>query len=207
MKSIYKETSFLKNTVSYVTQLFKEKLPSWAVYHNLSHTIETVNGCTEIGKGSGLPENDLEILCIAAWFHDTGYIFKIEEHEEKSSEIALKYLKENDYPIEKINKILECIMATKTSILPKNLLEFIICDSDLITLGKPDYFKRNELLKLEIELRENKSINEYAWLKRSLNFLSSHNFYTDYARLNYSQQLEKNLLMLRNKIKEHDIAE
>ena len=195
--------SVLENTISFVTQLFNEKIPTWAVYHNLNHTIETVDACLEIGGGSGLAEDDLVILCIAAWFHDTGYLFKVEGHEEKSSEIALKFLTEIDYPADKIDKVMNCIMATKLSTQPENLVEYIICDSDLITLGRADYFEKNDLLKLEIEMRESKKIGELAWLKRSLHFLFSHNYFTEYAKLNFTKQLEKNLQRLQKKINEY----
>jgi len=180
-----------------VSQYFKEKLPEWAVYHNLQHTIETVNACLEIGKGSNLTEDDLEILHIAAWFHDTGYMFTPEGHEEKSAEIAMNFLKENDYPSSKMEKIKDCIIATKITNVPQNYMEFIIRDSDLISLGRDDYIKMNNLLKLEIELRENKKISEFAWLRRSIHFLSSHNFLTEYAKLNYYPKLKKNLVILQ----------
>lgn len=195
-----KKGSILENISKFVTRLFSENLPTWAVYHDLQHTIETVDGCVEIGKGSGITNEDLEILCIAAWFHDTGYMFNVEEHEEKSSEIALIFLKENSYPLDRINRVRDFIIATKISITPQNLLESIICDADLISLGRPDYFEKNDLLKLEIERRENKKINELAWLKRSLNFLSSHNYFTEYARLNLGSQLKSNLIILRENI-------
>lgn len=195
-----KKDSILENTSTFVKKLFEEKLPSWAVYHDLPHTIETVDGCVEIGNGSGLTNEDLEILCIASWFHDTGYMFKVDGHEEKSSEIALKFLNENNYPLDRINMVRDCIIATKISVPPQNLLESIICDADLISLGRPDYFEKNDLLKLEIERRENKEISDLAWLNRSLNFLSSHNYYTEYAKINFGTQLQSNIITLRERI-------
>ncbi len=130
-------------------------------------------------------------------------MFNVEEHEEKSSEIAKAFLKENKYPSDKINAVTECIIATKISMVPRNLLEFVICDSDLLSLGKSDYFKKNDLLKLEIEKRESKNIGELAWLKRSLHFLSTHNYFTEYAKLSFGPQLESNLIALRRKIDEY----
>jgi predicted metal-dependent HD superfamily phosphohydrolase len=185
-----------------VSQYFKEKLPEWAVYHNLQHTIETVNACFEIGKGSNLIEDDLEILCLAAWFHDVGYLFKSEGHEEKSTEIAMNFLKENNYPSSKMEKIKDCIIATKIKNVPQNYMEFIIRDSDLISLGRDDYFRMNDLLKSEIEMRDNKRISKIAWLRRSIHFLSSHNFLTEYAKLNFDSQLKKNLIVLQKQIED-----
>ena len=115
--------TIIEKSAKYISQFFEKKLPEWAVYHNLHHTIETVDGCLEIGEGSNLIEDDLEIVCIAAWFHDIGYIFKTEGHEEKSVEICMNFLKSNDYPINKIIKVTNCILATKLVNHPKNFLE------------------------------------------------------------------------------------
>lgn len=196
--------TILENSSNYVTQLFKDQQPIWAVYHDLLHTIETFNGCLEIGSGSGLSKDEVEIICISAWFHDTGYLFTVEEHEERSSEIALNFLEKNNYPGDKINTVINCILATKTTVAPQNLLESVICDSDLISLGKSDYFEKNDLLRVEMELRENIKISEFSWLERSLTFLSAHKFYTDYARLNFNPQLEINLKDLQKKIDEYN---
>jgi predicted metal-dependent HD superfamily phosphohydrolase len=194
------EKTILDKSSKFVSKIFEEKLPEWAVFHNLQHTIETVNGCLEIGKGSNLTEDDLEIVCIAAWFHDIGYIFNADGHEEKSVEICEKFLKSNDYPSNKISTVTDCILATKIINHPENLLEFIICDSDLISLGRTDYFEKNDLLKLEIEMRSGKKINDEQWLRRSAKFLSSHNYYTEYAKLNFNLQLRENFLTLQKQI-------
>lgn len=186
----------------YVTELFKENLPAGTVYHDLSHTLDTVKACKDIGKGSGLSEEDLEILYIAAWFHDTGYVYQADGHEEKSSNIASEFLNSKKYPKEKINKVIGCIMATKMSSHPNNLVDSIICDADLISLGRADYFEKNNLLKSEVEQRENKAISELRWLKRSLNFLLSHKYYSEYARQNYGEQLNANIQTLKAKIAE-----
>jgi len=193
----------LENTSIFVTQLFAEKLPVWAVYHDLTHTIETVNACLEIGRGSDISEEDLELLCIASWFHDTGYLYTVDGHEEKSSEIALNFLKENYYSSDRINTVVDCILATKIDKIPRNLLESIICDSDLITLGKQEYFGKNDLLKFEIELRDGKKISELDWLKRSHHFLSFHKYFTEYAQINFNPQLEINRMTLQKKIDEY----
>jgi predicted metal-dependent HD superfamily phosphohydrolase len=199
-----KKTDYLSENASlYIKELFKEKLPAWAVYHNLSHTIDTVNACEEIGNRSGLSKEELNLLNIAAWFHDAGYIYQAEEHEEKSADLASEFLRSKNCEDNKIIKVIECIKATKVAISAKNLPEFVICDADLISLGSADYFKKNELLKLETALREKRKIDDLAWLERSLKFLSSHKYYTDYARENYGPQLTENIKILKRKIIEY----
>lgn len=184
-------------------ELFKEKLPDWAQYHDIWHTVETVKGCEEIGSASFLSEEDLEILYIAAWFHDTGYIYQADGHEEKSVEITSEFLNTLDYPKEKITEVVKCILATKISNHPNNLIESVICDADLISLGKDDYLQKNNLLKREMELRENKKLSEGEWLKRSLNFLLSYKYYTEYARHHYDNQLKINIRNLEEMLKSY----
>ena len=196
------QNNLLEDVSKHVTTLFKENLPDWAVYHNLSHTINTVNACEEIGKGIGLSEEDLEILYISAWFHDTGYLFQSDGHEEISSKLSSNYLNSRNYPKEKIERVVECIMATKIFKKPNGLLEFVICDADLISLGGQDYFEKNNQLKIEIEQREDRKISELEWLKRSINFLSTHKYFTEYARQNYSDRLKANIKYLKEKIAE-----
>ncbi len=187
----------------HIKELFEEKLPEWAVYHNLSHTIDTVNACEEIGKHSGLSTEELDLLNISAWFHDAGYLYQADEHEEKSAEIALDFLRSNNCAENRIKEVIECIKVTKLVVSAKNLMGFVICDADLISLGSADYFEKNNLLKLETELREKRKVDDLAWLERSLSFLSSHTYYTDYAKKNYGPQLNENLKILKKRISEY----
>ena len=70
----------IQKTAEYVTNLFDKKLPKWAVYHDLKHTIDTVKGCKRIGSGEYINKEDLEMLILASWFHDTGYLESPDRH-------------------------------------------------------------------------------------------------------------------------------
>ena len=182
----------LSKSSKFVKDLFDKNLPGWAQYHSIQHTMETVEGCLEIGKGSEIDDDDLEILLVAAWFHDTGFTETVEGHEEKSIEIAGSFLRRHRAAEEFVNKINECILATRLNIKPETLLEKIICDADLISLGRHDYFEKNSLLKNEIELREQVEFSNLEWLKRSLQFLDSHQYHTDYAKSKFDPGLRYN---------------
>ena len=184
----------------FVIKFIQNNLPKWAVYHTLEHTIETVETSAEIGFYYNLPKEQMEILSIAGWFHDTGYVYGSENHEEKSVEIATDFLKRYYYPAKSISMVINCILATKITSHPGNLLECIIRDADLVSLGKSDYFKTNNLLKQEIEMRDNTTIKEIDWLMRSEKFLSSHSYFTDYAKLNFYPQLQLNLEKIQKRL-------
>lgn len=188
-----KKDNILDHTRKFIVDLFNEKLPGWAVYHNYDHTVETVQAVKEFANHYGLSKREAEILEVAGWFHDSGYISGADGHEEKSADIAMDFLTRHNYAQEDVGLVLKCIRATKVGVIPEDLSESIIKDADLISLGKPDYFEKNELLRQEVELREKKVISEQVWLKRSAEFITSYQFFTEYARARFGQQLQKNI--------------
>jgi len=88
--------NILKSVEQYVFDTLKSGTPSEFVYHDINHTTEVVEACEKIGKKSGLSDDDIEILLIAAWFHDVGYLETSEQHEEQSAKAARKFLEENN---------------------------------------------------------------------------------------------------------------
>jgi len=192
----------VSETREIVRKLLGEKLGSWAYYHDFRHTEETVEAAREIGAASGLGEGEMEILLLAAWFHDTGYTEVAEGHEERSVMIATEHLAGRGYPEEKLMKIAGCIMATKVPQRPKNSLEEVICDADMLFLGREEFFRKNDLLKEEIEEREGKAIPAADWLKRSIDFLTGHVYHTTYCREKLSAGVRKNIETMREQLKQ-----
>lgn len=200
MKSELNQEEIINKISDYVKLYFIKNLPGWIRYHNLDHTIETVEGCLEIGSGLKISNTEKEILIIAAWFHDIGYNISANEHEKESVNIAENFLKSINYPNEKINRVSEIIRATKITNVAENILEQIIKDADLISLGKKSFNSKNDLLKKEIELRDKIKIKNISWIKRSVEFLSTHQFLTDYAKEIYNNQQSENLRILREQL-------
>lgn len=190
----------VKSSADFVTGFLNKNLPEWALYHSLDHTVDTVKGCIEIGAASGFGGLNLEMLVIAGWFHDTGYVLKTDDHEEISCEIAEDFLDKNRFPGCDVDIITKCIMATKTSNQLESLCEFVIRDADLISLGRDDYFYKNELLRREIELRDKVSIPEKNWLQRSIRFLEAHKYLTEYASRKYGAGAINNLRILKQQL-------
>ncbi|MEO6230707.1 MAG: HD domain-containing protein [Ferruginibacter sp.] len=65
----------------------------------------------------------LEELEIAALYHDTGFIYVYNNHEEKGCEIAREQLPGFGLTPENIDNICALIMATKVPQLPMNELQ------------------------------------------------------------------------------------
>ncbi|MCK5469246.1 MAG: HD domain-containing protein, partial [Cyclobacteriaceae bacterium] len=117
-------------------------LPETMVYHNLNHTWEVVKAADKIGNYANLTEEEKEILMLSAWFHDTGFKFNYDNHEEKSIEIAQEFLEQNNFPAERTEKVISCIISTKIDQKPKTLTERVLNDADFIHLSKKSYFDK-----------------------------------------------------------------
>lgn len=191
------QNQFLIEVESYVRDLFSKRLGNDVLYHTISHTIEVVKAVDLIAKDENISEGDIEILRIAAWFHDTGHFHCCLGHEEQSTIYAKEYLETHFYPAGNIEIILDCIRSTKIPQHPQNKLEEIICDADMCHLGEINIKERGDLLRQELELRGVKVLTDIEWMTHSINFFEQHYFFTDYAKKNYGVQKEKNLLTMK----------
>jgi HD superfamily phosphodiesterase len=194
-------SDILSDVKKFVGSKFREEGQSENLYHNLTHTAEVVKIAKEIAEASGVSEEDLEIILIAAWFHDIGYIDKCDGHEDIGKNYAKEFLEEKNYPAEKIQTILSLIEATRLPRNPQNLLEEIICDADLYHLGTAEFENKGDLLKSEIEIKHGKEILDEEWLDKSIKFFDVHKFYTPYAKNLYETQKNINKAKIEKKLK------
>jgi len=185
----------------YVQNILNEQAPPENVYHNLNHTTEVVDAVKEIAAAEGVDGDDLELLIIAAWFHDAGYVRVCKGHEEVSIEYVKEFLKLNKYPHEKTEKIISMIRATKVPQSPKNHLEEILCDADLHHLGTRIFEEKGDLFRLEIEKRGDGVCSDQEWLEISERFFKNHNFFTRYAKEKFGIQKNINFIKIEKQLK------
>jgi len=129
-------TKLIDKAQEYVSNFYSTQIKSDLVFHSLKHVQRTVKSVQLLAEESGINPEDTEILILAAWFHDTGHSHTYERHERKSAEIAREFLRENEYPEDKIEKVVHCIWATDLSYKPKDKLEKVLRDADVIHIGK-----------------------------------------------------------------------
>ncbi len=197
-------TEILQSASDFVGALLHDKLPPWSVYHNYEHTLEVVESSEEIGRASKLSKEELEMLLLAAWFHDTGHIEKSAGHEEKSVEIAEGFLRDHNYPPAKIEEVTSCIRATALSARAKNLMQMAMRDADVLHAGRKDFFAKSQLLRMEEEKRNGHVYTNQEWLNLNLDFLARSEFLTSYARTEYGPRRTKNLIGLQGRIRENE---
>ncbi len=194
-------SELLKKVEEYVRKIYENKANEEMIYHNISHTLEVLKTAEEIARAENLTQNDLEVLLIAAWFHDVGHLDICYGHEEVGSSLAKEFLKKENYPAEKVDKVIKCILATKVPQTPQSLVEKVLCDADLHHLGLPDVDEKGQLLRLELQNRNIKHYTDLEWYETTVKFLKSHRFHTNYAKQNYEFQKNINLIKLEKKHK------
>ncbi len=194
------QSIILNKVENYIKELLGKINSNGMYYHNYNHTLDVVKVSTEIALAEGIGDDDIEIIKIAAWFHDSGYLSCCEGHEKQSSIYAQKFLEKESYPENKIKKVTGCINATTIPQSPKNKIEEILCDADLHHLGTVDSEEKGKLLRKEIEYKELKKFSDLEWLKMSLQFLQHHKYFTDYAKVKFDEQKKLNILDLGNKL-------
>lgn len=198
------EVPILEKVERYSSKLLTEELSFVIQFHNLTHTQQVVKAAEKIGIESGLKKEDLEIIVLAAWLHDTGYCYDIHNHEQESIRIAKMFLTECNYLSENIERVENCIAATKIPQNPQNLLEQILCDADLSYLGEKGYGKKMKLHRKETSLLEGNTINQIEWLKTNEALLKNHTFFTEYGRKMLSAQQDKNYKKIKKKTLQAD---
>ena len=193
-------SSIIKKAKEYVTDYLSKNLSSDYNFNCINHTFEVARNAEEIGKGSLLKNRELDIVMLAAWFHDVGYSKCGEGHEQISIDIAEDFLIANNYSNEDIEQVKKCIEATKLSHIPKSLVEEILADSDLLHIGKEDYLEKSNLLRQELKKNQNMECDDEEWIEKNIDFMSEHDFYTEYAKKNYGPQRIKNIENLKNQL-------
>jgi adenylate cyclase len=169
-------------------------LPGHLFYHNVKHTVDVVTEVELIGWAEGCTDEEILLLKTAALFHDAGHIVAYDNHEYYGTQIAKEMLPEYNYSSEQIDRICSIIMSTKLPPKPTNLLENIICDSDLDYLGRSDFVPVSNTLYEELKA-QNKMGSLNDWNKMQVKFISGHQYFTKTARslreVNKQQQIER----------------
>lgn len=191
----------LKISEDYAKNLLKDKLSPVYTYHNLDHTTQVVEKIKFLAKEENIGPEDTENLLLAGWFHDLGYVDDVDNHEEESRKIASDFLKQHQFPEERIAKIGALILATDKFYKPTNQLEEVIKDADLYHLASDDYFRICENLRQEIKEVHHQKFSKQQWSELNMVFFSKHQFYTKYAKENWQPIKEKNVDRILSDIK------
>jgi len=172
----------------------EKELPDYLYYHNVKHTVDVVTEVELIGWAEGCTDEEILLLKTAALLHDAGHTVDYDNHEYHGTVLARELLPQYNYTPEQIERICSIIMATRMPPKPANLLECIICDSDLDYLGRSDFIPVSNTLFEELKAQNKmRSLND--WNKLQVKFISDHQYFTKTARslreVNKQLQIER----------------
>lgn len=193
--------NFIQHAEDFVFNLLKDNLSNLYTYHNFNHTQKVVAAAKVLITQENIEATDAEIIQVAAWFHDVGYIKTVDKHEEESVKIVKLFLQDNQKGQEYSDKVVSLIRATEVTYEPQNILEKIIKDADYGHFASEEYLATSQLLREEWKLTLNKSFTDEEWLTENRRIMvNCHRYFTDYAKNNWQAVKDKNILLLHKEL-------
>jgi predicted metal-dependent HD superfamily phosphohydrolase len=181
----------------YVTKLLEHKLPGSIEFHTIDHANYVVSKAELIGMNSGLNDDQLNVVKLCAWFHDSGYAYDPENHEKESARIAEKFLTSKGVDDSIIKQVNDCILSTCIPQKPKDLISRVLCDADLCHLSEENYLERIEKMRKEWINLSKEKISKRKFYRLSVTFFQTHQYHTDFAQKELSPIKEHNLQLLQ----------
>ena len=194
------DQTLLDKAEAYVRTVFERDVPEDYKYHDIEHTMRVVRKVRELGEKAEVTPQELEILTLSALFHDSGFSMSYDNHEEHSKSIAKNFLEAEGFPSASIEKVIECIDATKMPRNPVNKMEMLIKDADTSSLGSRNFFEYTDYLREEINTVKGEHIDEMGWNYINLQFMKDHKFYTVAARERFGPMKKQNRKQIESKL-------
>ena len=187
----------LQRAETEIRKIFKEKVDSGYTYHNIHHTMKVYEAVNELGKESGLHEEEIEDLKLAALFHDTGFTGGPVNHEQRSAAHAKSYLTSLGMEENRIDRIGAIILSTSKNAVPKTQLEEIIRDADLVGLADPMYQIESKALRDELAFIQGEPLSEKDWHTMNYQFMKDHDYHSEAAKTLYDKGKKSNIKAIK----------
>lgn len=168
-------------------------------YHNEEHVIRVVDNIKELCDSERASVR--KKLVLAAYFHDTGYVTGSSYgHEKVSAEIARQELMHLGYDKSFSEEIAMMILDTRINKNPQTFWGAYLSDADTVVFGESYqvFYTRNVKAKKELYPDE----DEIDRIKKFIEMLENHTYYSRNARQKYKDQKEENIQKLK---KEFDL--
>ncbi len=152
------------------------------LYHNPDHSfVDVMPTALRLGRMQGLSTHQMDLLAIAACYHDLGWIRAEENHEQHSIDLAWESLPRFSYTPTELALVATLIEATRMPQQPCHPLARILADADLGNLGRPDFWRLNAALRQE-QLALGHSEDALHWWQTTYALLRAQPYFTAAAR-------------------------
>ncbi|NDJ76941.1 MAG: HD domain-containing protein [Chloroflexi bacterium] len=184
----------------YALTRLENDLPPNLFYHGVKHTRDdVVPAAQRLAQYENIRGESRLLLLTAAWYHDVGFIERPTDNEVLAVETAYEMLPGFGYTPQHLQVIRGIIMATKWPQSPHTLLEQIMADADLDSLGRDDFLCTSLSLRDEIQAT-GAEIDLLEWYKGQIEFLSAHEYFTAAAHALRTANKYRNINMLEDLI-------
>lgn len=191
----------IENAKKYVNKLLMP-LENY-YYHSYEHSIDVMTRAVYLAEKEWLSFDEVEMLWLAALFHDTWFVIQYDKNEPIWAKIARNYLKWILYPDNKIDLIEKIILATDPAYKePKNQYEAIIKDADMDNLWRDDFLKKNNDIKRELEIVKKIKIKDPEWRHASVELLKEFKYKTLSQKLERDKKKVENLKKMIHELEE-----
>jgi len=191
---------FLRETALYVEEYMKANLPENIAFHNYNRTAKVARIGDTLSIQSDLRENEKMLLHLAALFIDSGYCEDSHNSAAAAAMLARNYLSGKGLDDASIKAITESIEAIGYPQQPVSLIAQYLCDADMYYLGSNNYSLNTELLRKEISLVDKVNYSDKDWIRKQLQVLEDHTYFTAEARKLFKKRKKNNILLLQNQL-------
>jgi predicted metal-dependent HD superfamily phosphohydrolase len=181
----------------------RRELPHSLTYHAYAHSEDVFEETIRFAVIGGLHPREVELLAVAAAFHDAGFISTPKENEPLAAELALSEMgTSGGYRSNECALVKQMILDTALKKAQDGLrqhattpLSGYLLDADLSNLGRDDFFEKGELQR-----RENDSDEATFWIA-ALSLIKSHRWNTPGARAMRARKQLRNIDILEQRIR------
>lgn len=198
MKKI--DDTLVEEAKQYVSVLLTSELSDKCLFHTINHTLEVLNNAEVIATYCKVNGEELNLLRLAALFHDVGYVDSYDDHESYSAKRAREYLEIRMDDKQAISQIERAILSTKVPQSPEDKISKMLCDADLMNLTFDDYFEQIDLMRMEWEQVGNTKLSRQQVYIKTLEFFQTHQYHSRYGKEILQPKKEQTERKIKDKV-------
>lgn len=172
-------------------------------YHAVQHSRDVFEETVRFALHDQIDARKIELLSIAAAYHDAGYMEQYADNEPIGAAMASRAMKQQGgYTQSEINEVSQMILSTQLKVTPEGgtrveLTPFAgyLMDADLGSFGREDFFEKCQQLIDETGAPP-EALYQQAW-----RLISNHIWYTRAARELREAKRQQNLKELEIRLK------
>jgi hypothetical protein len=188
------ENALIENARVYALHLFNQNSDPRLVFHNFHQAAQVVQLVEEIGLGNNASTDQIQMAQVAAWLHNSGYLFDYAHPNRHSKELTATFLSRQSISELQKERILNCLEVLQQAPKDPTPEAALLLDAYHAQLYGTSFFEHTPLWKLELELIPGKEFSMADWTRFLFQHLLNVRFYTSFAKEKYEPTLAKNLL-------------